>query len=240
MHPSFEVPKTYRVAGLQAAGPRAARCRRCATGVELEDGMTAPALVRRLHADQLDITIHEGRKRQVRRMCEAVGHPVKEIERTAFGPLRLGDAPAGPGAQAHARGDAAPAWTDMMPPAMRLFALRGATSIDRDEASLILDGTTVLLQEILERNALAPTDVVSCIFTCTQDLTAEYPAVAARAMGFNRSRCCARRRWPCPGSLPRVVRAAHALLRGRGPRGPARLPRRGTRPLRLATSIGAQ
>ena len=73
----------------------------------------------------------------------------------------------------------------MMPPAMRLFALRGATSIDRDEASLILDGTTVLLQEILERNALTPTDVVSCIFTCTQDLTAEYPAVAARAMGFN-------------------------------------------------------
>jgi 23S rRNA pseudouridine2605 synthase len=57
--------------------------------------MTAPALVRRLHADQLDITIHEGRKRQVRRMCEAVGHPVKEIERTAFGPLRLGTLPRG-------------------------------------------------------------------------------------------------------------------------------------------------
>ncbi len=64
-------------------------------GVELEDGMTAPALVRRLHSDELDITIHEGRKRQVRRMCEAVGHPVKEIERIAFGPLRLGALPRG-------------------------------------------------------------------------------------------------------------------------------------------------
>jgi 23S rRNA pseudouridine2605 synthase len=57
--------------------------------------MTAPALVRRLHADELDITIHEGRKRQVRRMCEAVGHPVREIERIAFGPLRLGGLPRG-------------------------------------------------------------------------------------------------------------------------------------------------
>ena len=147
--------------------------------------MTAPALVRRLRADQLDITIHEGRKRQVRRMCDAVGHPVKEIERIAFGPLRLGTLPRGQARRLTPRGDAAPARTDMMPPAMRLFALRGATSIDRDEAPLILDGTTVLLQEILERNALTPTDVVSCIFTCTQDLDAEYPAVAARAMGFN-------------------------------------------------------
>ena len=168
--------------------------------------MTAPALVRRLHADQLDITIHEGRKRQVRRMCDAVGHPVKEIERIAFGPLRLGTLPRGAGAQAHARGDAAPAWTDMMPPAMRLFALRGATSIDRDEASLILDGTTVLLQEILERNALTPTDVVSCIFTCTQDLTAEYPAVAARAMGFNTVPLLCTQEMAVPGSLSRVVR----------------------------------
>ncbi len=42
-------------------------------------------------ADRLDLTIHEGRKRQVRRMCEAVGHPVRELQRIAFGPLRLGD-----------------------------------------------------------------------------------------------------------------------------------------------------
>jgi 23S rRNA pseudouridine2605 synthase len=94
MHPSFEVPKTYRV---KVARPpvREVALHALRTGVELEDGMTAPALVRRLHGDQLDITIHEGRKRQVRRMCEAVGHPVKQIERIAFGPLRLGALPRG-------------------------------------------------------------------------------------------------------------------------------------------------
>jgi chorismate mutase len=94
----------------------------------------------------------------------------------------------------------------MMPPAMRLYALRGATSIERDEASFILDGTTGLLEEILERNALTPADVVSCIFTCTQDLTAEYPAVAARAMGFNTVPLLCTQEMAVPGSMARVVR----------------------------------
>ena len=94
----------------------------------------------------------------------------------------------------------------MMPPAMRLFALRGATSIERDEASLILDGTTGLLTEILEANKLTPDDVVSCIFTCTQDLTAEYPAVAARAMGFNAVPLLCTQEMAVPGSMQRVVR----------------------------------
>jgi 23S rRNA pseudouridine2605 synthase len=89
MHPSFEVPKTYRVK-LARPPVREAALHALRTGVQLEDGMTAPALVRRLHPGELDITIHEGRKRQVRRMCDAVGHPVKEIQRIAFGPLRLG------------------------------------------------------------------------------------------------------------------------------------------------------
>jgi 23S rRNA pseudouridine2605 synthase len=94
MHPSFEVPKTYRV---KVTKPpiREEALHALRKGVELEDGVTAPALVRRLHADELDITIHEGRKRQVRRMCDAVGHPVKSIERIAFGPLRLGALPRG-------------------------------------------------------------------------------------------------------------------------------------------------
>jgi chorismate mutase len=94
----------------------------------------------------------------------------------------------------------------MMPPAMRLFALRGATSIERDEASLILDGTSRLLQEILDANGLTPDDVVSCIFTCTQDLTAEYPAVAARAMGFNAVPLLCTQEMAVPGSMQRVVR----------------------------------
>jgi 23S rRNA pseudouridine2605 synthase len=60
--------------------------------VLLEDGMSAPARVRRLGgrgSDLIELTIHEGRNRQVRRMCEAVGHRVLELERTRFGPLSL-------------------------------------------------------------------------------------------------------------------------------------------------------
>ncbi|HEV2061761.1 MAG TPA: rRNA pseudouridine synthase, partial [Solirubrobacteraceae bacterium] len=69
--------------------------RRLREGVQLEDGLTAPARVRRAKPDVLEITIHEGRNRQVRRMCDAVGHRVLSLERIAFGPLRLGDLPPG-------------------------------------------------------------------------------------------------------------------------------------------------
>ena len=88
-HPRYEVPKTYRahVAG-GPVGQRALRTLR--NGVELDDGRTAPARVRQVRPGVLELTIHEGRKRQVKRMCEAVGHPVTRLERTAFGPLRLG------------------------------------------------------------------------------------------------------------------------------------------------------
>jgi 23S rRNA pseudouridine2605 synthase len=88
-HPSFEVPRTYharvRHPPLKEPALRALR-----EGVELDDGPTAPARVRKLAADRLELTIHEGRKHQVKRMCEAVGHPVRELQRVAFGPLRLG------------------------------------------------------------------------------------------------------------------------------------------------------
>ncbi len=88
-HPSFEVPKTYhaRVGG-GSVGEEALRKLR--EGVRLDDGMTAPARVQRMSRDILELTIHEGRNRQVRRMCEAVGHPVLELRRVAFGSLRLG------------------------------------------------------------------------------------------------------------------------------------------------------
>jgi 23S rRNA pseudouridine2605 synthase len=93
-HPRYEVPKTYRASvGGPPVSERALRALR--HGVELEDGRTAPARVRRLDPRTLEITIHEGRKRQVRRMCEAVGHPVAALQRTRFGPLALGDLPAG-------------------------------------------------------------------------------------------------------------------------------------------------
>ncbi len=64
-------------------------------GIELDDGRTAPAHVRLLGPHELELTIHEGRKRQVRRMCEAVGHRVVDLRRVAFGSLRLGDLAAG-------------------------------------------------------------------------------------------------------------------------------------------------
>lgn len=88
-HPSFEVPKAYRVI---VGGPalREGALRRLREGVELEDGVTLPAEVRRINAHELELTLREGRKRQVRRMCDAVGHPVRELRRVRFGPLPLG------------------------------------------------------------------------------------------------------------------------------------------------------
>jgi chorismate mutase len=88
----------------------------------------------------------------------------------------------------------------------RLFALRGAISVSQDDAPEILSATTELMGEIMERNALAPEHVVSCIFTVTDDLTAEFPAVAARALGFERVPLLCAREIPVPGSLPRVIR----------------------------------
>jgi chorismate mutase len=88
----------------------------------------------------------------------------------------------------------------------RLYALRGAISVSRDDVQEILSATTELMQEIMERNSLAPDHVVSCIFTLTDDLTAEFPAVAARALGFERVPLLCAREIPVPGSLPRVIR----------------------------------
>jgi 23S rRNA pseudouridine2605 synthase len=89
-HPSFEVPKTYRAK--LAGGPVGeATLRALREGVPLDGSNTAPARVRRRGTNEIEITIHEGRNRQVRRMCESLGHPVVELERIAFGPLRLGE-----------------------------------------------------------------------------------------------------------------------------------------------------
>jgi chorismate mutase len=88
----------------------------------------------------------------------------------------------------------------------RLYALRGAISVSQDDAQEILSATTRLMQEIMERNSLDPDHVVSCIFTLTDDLTAEFPAVAARALGFERVPLLCAREIPVPGSLPRVIR----------------------------------
>jgi 23S rRNA pseudouridine2605 synthase len=92
-HPRFEVPKTYRAR--LAGGPIGdGALRALRRGVTLDDGPTAPARVRRLGrpgSNLIELTIHEGRNRQVRRMCDAVGHRVLELSRTRFGPLELGE-----------------------------------------------------------------------------------------------------------------------------------------------------
>ncbi len=93
-HPSFEVHKTYR-ATLGGGAIADTALRRLREGVVLEDGPTAPARARRIGDREIELTIHEGRNRQVRRMCAAVGHPVVTLTRVAFGPLALGDLRAG-------------------------------------------------------------------------------------------------------------------------------------------------
>ena len=89
---------------------------------------------------------------------------------------------------------------------MRLFALRGAISVDRNTSEAILGATEWLMREIMKRNDLDPGAVVSCIFTLTDDLDAEFPAVAARQLGFDRVPLLCAREVPVPGSLARVIR----------------------------------
>jgi 23S rRNA pseudouridine2605 synthase len=93
-HPSFEVPRTYRATVQPSPVPQRA-LRTLREGVDLDDGRTAPAKVRQVKAGLLELTIHEGRNHQIKRMCEAVGHRVRTLERVRFGPLRLDDLPEG-------------------------------------------------------------------------------------------------------------------------------------------------
>ena len=91
-------------------------------------------------------------------------------------------------------------------PEQRLYALRGATSVENNDSEEILDATTELMRAIMERNELTPERVVSCIFTATEDLDAEFPAVAARALGFENVPLLCAREIPVPGALPRAIR----------------------------------
>jgi pseudouridine synthase len=88
-NPAFKVPKTYRVTASRAlAGAELERLR---GGIELKDGMTRPAIVQRIDASHFELTITEGRNRQVRRMVEAVGAEVVELVRIAIGPVTIGE-----------------------------------------------------------------------------------------------------------------------------------------------------
>jgi len=96
---------------------------------------------------------------------------------------------------------------------MRLYALRGATTVDADERGAILRATTELMRELLDRNRLGPADLVSCIFTLTPDLHAEFPAVAAREMGLSSVPLMCAQELDVPGAMPRVIRVlVHCYL----------------------------
>lgn len=89
---------------------------------------------------------------------------------------------------------------------MRLFALRGAIDVESNEAAAIRAATTELMGEIMRRNPITPESAVSCIFTATEDLDAEFPAVAARAIGFDSVPLLCAREIPVPGAMARVIR----------------------------------
>jgi chorismate mutase len=98
----------------------------------------------------------------------------------------------------------------------QLFAVRGAVQAGSNEAEAILAATGELMRELLDRNALAPEAIVSCLFTATDDLDAEFPAAAARAAGLNSVPLLCSREIPVPGSMPRVIRA---MVHYYGPQG---------------------
>jgi chorismate mutase len=89
---------------------------------------------------------------------------------------------------------------------VQLRALRGAITVPVNEADAILSATEELVHEVIARNGISPEDMVSCIFTCTADLDAEFPAVAARNLGLSSVPLLCAREMQVPGSLPRVIR----------------------------------
>jgi chorismate mutase len=88
----------------------------------------------------------------------------------------------------------------------RLHALRGATSVESNDEAAILGCTRTLMTELMRRNELAPEQMVSCIFTATSDLNAQFPAVAARDLGLDRVPLLCSQEIDVPGALPRVIR----------------------------------
>ena len=86
-HPRYGVPKVYE-ADLEGS-PSEDEMRRLRTGIELEDGVTSPAEARLVRPGRIELTLHEGRNRQVRRMCEAIGHPVRRLHRSRYAGLAV-------------------------------------------------------------------------------------------------------------------------------------------------------
>jgi chorismate mutase len=112
-------------------------------------------------------------------------------------------------------------------------AIRGAVQVDADEREAILEGTTELVTEVMARNDLTPDDVISVLFTLTSDLRAEFPALAARKIGFGEVPMMCATEIPVPGALPRVVRLMMHVETGRSRRDIQHVYLRGAAALRL-------
>lgn len=98
---------------------------------------------------------------------------------------------------------------------VKLRALRGAISVEDNDAEAILGATEELVRELLGRNGLGAEDLVSCIFTCTEDLDAAFPAEAARRLGLSAIPLLCAREIDVPGALPRVIRLmVHCYMDG--------------------------
>ena len=101
---------------------------------------------------------------------------------------------------------------------MRLRALRGATTVGTNDSGAILEATEELVRAVMERNGLEPEDMVSCIFTATEDLNAEFPAVAARNLGLSGVPLLCARELGVPGTQPRTIRLLlHCYADGAAP-----------------------
>jgi chorismate mutase len=88
----------------------------------------------------------------------------------------------------------------------RLWAVRGATKVARNNAAQILEAAEALMRELMSKNDLDPERMVSCIFTSTHDLNAEFPAVAARNVGLDNVPLLCAREIDVPGAMPSVIR----------------------------------
>ena len=263
-HPSFGVDKEY-LAHVEGH-PTRAELRRLREGIELDDGLTAPAQVAQVSEGLLRIMIHEGRNRQVRRMCEAIGHPVRRLVRVRIGPLtdrRLqpGDwraltvdevralerAAVAPDPAPGPRGDPSsgrprrappgPAGNiPAMPSAVR--ALRGATTVDVDSTEQVRERTAALLARMLEANDIHHDDLISVLFTATDDIHSMFPALAAREHGLGRRAAHLRPRARHRRGHPPVHPYPAAHDHRSGPRRAApHLPRGRRRPPRQAAQL---